>query len=185
MKVVLGGSRHLSFLPEDAIDSLSAWMRDDAHFLLGDASGTDAKFQEFLAHKHYEHVTIYFSGDFARHNLGGWQSEHIDSGLKSKGHAMHTAKDRDMTKMANTGLMIWDTASPGTIANVIDLLTQGKPCQLFVAGNDANLYHFAEPEDLAVWEDRHPEVFEESHKRLVAHAKRVGKREPSAQDTLF
>ena len=185
MKVVLGGSRHLSFLPEDAIDSLSAWMREEAHFLLGDASGTDAKFQEFLAHKRYSNATIYFSGDSARHNVAGWQSEYIDSGLKSKGHAMHTAKDRDMTKMADTGLMIWDTASPGTIANVVDLLTQKKPCQLFVAGNDVNLYHFRRLEDLDVWEERYPDVFEEAHKRLAAYAKRVAKREDNSELKLF
>jgi|AntAceMinimDraft_1070359.scaffolds.fasta_scaffold60037_2 hypothetical protein len=185
MKVVLGGSRHLSFLPDEALDSLASWMREGASFYVGDASGTDSKFQEFLLHRRYAHVTVFFSGDFVRHNAGSWPTERVESGLKSKGHALHTAKDRVMTAEVDTGLMIWDTASPGTIANVIDLLVKGKPCQLFVAGLDANLYHLHTIDELATLEGRYPEIFEEATKRLAAHAKRTSKPNSGAQETLF
>jgi hypothetical protein len=185
MKVVLGGSRHLSFLPDEALDSLASWMREGASFYVGDASGTDSKFQEFLLHRRYAHVTVFFSGDFVRHNAGSWPTERVESGLKSKGHALHTAKDRVMTAEVDTGLMIWDTASPGTIANVIDLLVKGKPCQLFVAGSDAHLYHFHSVAELTGLETRYPDIFQEARKRLAAHAKRTAKAPPQSEQTLF
>ena len=55
MKVVLGGSRQLSFLPEEVMDNLNSWMRDGVEFLVGEAKGTDAKFQEF----HAENPQVY------------------------------------------------------------------------------------------------------------------------------
>ena len=139
MKVVLGGSRQLSFIPEEVMDSLNSWMRDEVQFLVGEAKGTDAKFQEFFKFSQYKNVKIYYSGDHVRHNFGNWDTEKVDSGLKSKSHAMHAAKDRTMTALANTGLMIWDTLSAGTLSNLIDLLDNGKLCQMYVAGEDSNL----------------------------------------------
>ena len=188
MIVVIGGSRHLSFIPDDVEDSLLSWTREEAHFILGDAKGTDATFQEYLKMINYSNVKIFHSGDAARHNLGNWETLNIDSGLKSKSHAMHTAKDREMTKIANTGLMIWDTRSPGTLSNVIDLLNQKKSCQVYVAGDDSNLYHLKALEDLEKWQISFPEVFDEAHARLKAHEKRVAKlngRPDAAEPTLF
>lgn len=185
MKVVLGGSRHLSFLPEDVMDSLKSWMRDEVEFMLGEAKGMDAKFQEFFKAANYDKVTIYYSGEYPRHNFGNWNAIHVNSGLKSKSHAMHAAKDRDMTRLADSGLMMWDTLSAGTISNLIDLLGQGKKCQMFVAGQDSNLYFLNKPEDLQKWEERFPEVFQEAHKRLAAFSKRNSKKIESDELKLF
>ncbi len=185
MIVVLGGSRHLSIIPEDVIDSLQSWIRQEANIILGDAKGTDAKFQEYLSVENYRNVEIFYSGDHARHNLGNWQTRNIDSGLKSKSHAMYTAKDREMTKIADTGLMMWDRQSPGTLSNVIDLLNQGKSCQMFVAGDDANLYPLNHLEDLEKWQSNIPEVFDEAYARLKAHKKRTVKMTEQSEQTLF
>lgn len=185
MKVVLGGSRQLSFLPEEVMDNLNSWMRDGVEFLVGEAKGTDAKFQEFFKFSKYDKVKIYYSGDYVRHNFGNWETEKIDSGLKSKSHAMHAAKDRTMTLLADTGLMIWDTLSAGTLSNLIDLLNQGKHCQMYVAGEDSNLYYLNSASDLDRWNERYPEVFDEAEKRLKTFAKRALKSEPVEDQTLF
>lgn len=185
MKVVLGGSRQLSFLSDEVMDNLKAWIREDAEFLLGEAKGTDAKFQEFFKFSKYGNIKIYYSGDYVRHNFGNWETEKINSGLKSKSHAMHAAKDRTMTSLADTGLMIWDTLSAGTLSNLIDLLNQGKKCQVYVAGDDANLYYLNEAKDLERWKERYPDVFEEAEKRLKTFAKRASKAEESEDQTLF
>lgn len=185
MKVVLGGSRHLSFLPEDVMDSLKSWMRDEVEFMLGEAKGMDAKFQEFFKAANYDKVTIYYSGEYPRHNFGNWNAIHVNSGLKSKSHAMHAAKDRDMTRLADSGLMMWDTLSAGTISNLIDLLGQGKKCQMFVAGQDSNLYYLNSVEDLEKWQESYPEVFSEAYKRLEAFSKRNAKKLESNDQTLF
>ena len=63
-----------------------------------------------------------------RNNLGNWQVEKVESGLKSKSSAVHAFKDRKMSQIADVGLMIWDCKSAGTLSNVIDLLEQGKNC---------------------------------------------------------
>jgi ssDNA-specific exonuclease RecJ len=120
-----------------------------------------------------------------RHNFGNWETEKIDSGLKTKSHAMHAAKDRTMTALADTGLMIWDTLSAGTLSNLIDLLNQGKPCQIYVAGEDSNLYYLNTEKDLDRWAERYPEVFEEAEKRLKTFAKRASKNEDTEGQTLF
>jgi len=185
VKVVLGGSRQLSFIPEEVMDSLNSWMREGVEFLVGEAKGTDAKFQEFFKFSKYSNVKIYYSGDYVRHNFGNWETEKIDSGLKTKSHAMHAAKDRTMTALADTGLMIWDTLSAGTLSNLIDLLNQGKPCQMYVAGEDSNLYYLNTEKDLGRWAERYPEVFEEAEKRLKTFAKRASKNEDTEGQTLF
>ena len=185
MKVVLGGSRHLSFIPEEVMENLNSWMREGADFFVGEAKGTDAKFQEFFKFSKYRNVKIYYSGDYVRHNFGNWETEKIDSGIKTKSHAMHAAKDRTMTALADTGLMIWDGLSAGTLSNLIDLLNQGKPCQIYVAGEDSNLYYLNSEKDLERWAERYPEVFEEAEKRLKTFAKRASKSEIDEGLTLF
>jgi len=186
VKIVLGGSRQLTVLPDEVMDCLNSWCRDDYEFLIGDAKGTDAKFQHYLhLEKKYPNVKVYFSGDVARHNLGNWEAIRIDSGLKSKGHALHTAKDRVMTKSADEGLMIWDTLSAGTLANVIDLLQQGKQCQMYTYGEDKHLYSIKEERDLDRWRGSYPELFEEAKKRLEAYRKRTSKQIDSNVETLF
>ena len=185
MRVVLGGSRQLSFLPEDVVDSLNSWMRDGVEFFVGEAQGTDAKFQEFLNFSKYRNVKVFYSGDYARHNVGKWDVERVESGIKSKSHAMHAAKDRNMTLLADTGLMIWDTSSAGTISNLVDMLRQEKPCQMYVAGEDSNLYYLRNLEDLDRWKVRYPKVFVEAEKRLKAFSKRSLRTNNPQDPTLF
>lgn len=185
MKVMLGGSRHLSVLPEEVIDCLNTWARDGYEFLAGDAKGTDAKFQEYFKHLNYRLVQVYFSGEYARHNFGNWDTIRIDSGLKSKGHALHGAKDREMAKRADVGLMIWDTLSVGTIANLLDLVTQGKTCFMYVFSEDMNLYSMENSSDLEIWKARYPDVFDQASKRLESHEKRVDRSKKRGFETLF
>jgi hypothetical protein len=182
---MLGGSRHLSVIPDEVIDNLKTWVREGYEILLGDAKGTDAKFQEFFKHLKYSEVKIFYSGDYVRHNSGNWETIKIDSGLKSKGHALHGAKDREMAQMADTGLMIWDTLSIGTMANVLDLALQGKPCYMYVFSDDMNLYEIRNLLDVEVWESRFPDIFQQANKRLKSHKKRLSKVNKKIDQTLF
>ena len=115
MKIVLGGSRHLEFIPKPIEQTLDLWVNQGADFLIGDASGSDRAFQRYLLTQNYERVLIFSSSDQVRNNLGNWPSVLVNSGLRSRGSAMHTFKDRKMTQEADTGLMIlglrkrWDT----------------------------------------------------------------------------
>jgi hypothetical protein len=185
MKIVLGGSRHLEFIPNEIAEHLLAWMESESEFLVGDAPGTDRAFQLFLNSKKYSAVTVYTSADEIRNNLGNWQEEKVESGLKSKSNAVHAFKDRKMSQIADIGLMIWDCKSAGTLSNVIDLLRQGKNCFIWVAP-DSDLYQFDNPASLDKWMASYPEVRDEALKRLSTFRKREVKRDgEDSQPKLF
>ena len=171
MKIVLGGSRHLEFVPQELGDRLTEWMEASCEFLVGDAPGTDKAFQVFLRSKKYAAVTVYTSADELRNNLGNWQVVKVESGLKSKSNAVHAFKDRKMSQLANIGLMIWDCQSAGTLSNVIDLLNQGKNCFVWVAP-DSELYQFDNLDSLHKWMENYVDVRDEALKRLSIFYKR-------------
>jgi hypothetical protein len=175
VKVVLGGSRHLEYVPQEVGERLTEWMEASCEFLIGDAPGTDRAFQLFLKSKKFPAVTVYTSADEIRNNLGNWQVEKVESGLKSKSNAVHAFKDRKMSQIADIGLMIWDCESAGTLSNVIDLLGQGKNCFIWVAP-DSDLYQFDNSVSLDKWMENYPEVRDEALKRLSTFHKREAKR---------
>jgi hypothetical protein len=175
MKIVLGGSRHLEFIPNEIADRLLEWMESSSEFLVGDAPGTDRAFQMFLKSKKYAAVTVYTSADEIRNNLGNWEVERVESGLKSKSSAVHAFKDRKMSQIADIGLMIWDCKSAGTLSNLIDLIGQGKNCYIWVAP-DSDLYQFDNSSSLEKWMETYPEVRDEALKRLSTFNKREAKR---------
>jgi hypothetical protein len=175
MKIVLGGSRHLEFIPKEIADRLLEWMENSSDFLVGDAPGSDRAFQVFLNSKKYPAVTVYTSADEIRNNLGNWQIEKVESGLKSKSNAVHAFKDRKMSQIADIGLMIWDCKSAGTLSNAIDILDQGKNCFIWVAP-DSDLYQFDNSVSLNKWMENYPAVRDEALKRLSTFHKREAKR---------
>ena len=175
MRIVLGGSRHLEFIPNEIAERLLGWMESSSTFLVGDAPGTDRSFQMFLKSKKYLGVKVYTSADEVRNNLGNWEVEKVESGLKSKSNAVHAFKDRKMSHIADIGLMIWDCKSAGTLSNVIDLLSQGKNCFIWVAP-DSDLYQFDNSVSLEKWMENYPEVRDEALKRLSTFNKREAKR---------
>jgi len=185
MKIVLGGSRHLEFIPNQITDRILEWVENSYEFLVGDAPGTDRAFQLFLSSQKYPAVTVYTSADEIRNNLGNWQVEKVESGLKSKSSAVHAFKDRKMSQIADVGLMIWDCKSAGTLSNVIDLLEQGKNCFIWVAP-DSDLYQFDNSASLDKWMASYPEVRDEALKRLSTFRKREVKRvNEDSQPELF
>jgi hypothetical protein len=185
MKVVLGGSRHLEYVPQEVGERLTEWMDGSCEFLVGDAPGTDRAFQMYLKSKKYLAVTVYTSADEIRNNLGNWQVERVESGLKSKSNAVHAFKDRKMSQIANIGLMIWDCKSAGTLSNVIDLVRQGKNCFIWVAP-DSDLYQFDNQKSLEKWMNTYQDVRDEALKRLTKFDKREIKRNTTnSQPDLF
>ena len=172
MKVFLAGSLRLEFLDPAVQELMEQWREQSAEFLIGDAPGMDRTFQRFLADRNYQNVTVYCSDGFTRNNLGSWPVWSARSGLKSAGHARHAAKDRHMVDEADQGLMVWDSSSTGTIANLVDLLDQGKPCHLFIEGIHKSHRFLQEAADIKDLEALFPDTFAKARKRLVASRKR-------------
>lgn len=57
--------------------------------------------------------------------------QHVDTPKSVKGFHFYAAKDREMAREADFGLMIWDGKSPGALLNVMRLVTAGKIAVLF------------------------------------------------------
>lgn len=175
MKVVLGGSRHLEYIPSEVAERLNHWIEENSEFMVGDAPGSDRTIQLFLKSRNYRLVSVYTSADEIRNNLAGWPVVKVDSGLKSKSNAMHAFKDRRMSEISDIGLMIWDCRSIGTLCNVIDIVSQGKKCAVWVAP-DSVLYEFDNLNSLEKWMVNYSQVREEALNRLFTFRKREAKR---------
>jgi hypothetical protein len=186
MKVVLGGSRHLEFIPSEVSQKLEDLMLSSAEFLVGDAPGSDKAFQKYLFSKKYSKVTVFTSADEIRNNVGNWPSEIIDSGLKSKSAAVHTFKDRHMTKLAEIGIMIWDGQSAGTLSNVIDLLDVGRECYIYL-GIEKEFFKVDNKPSFMKLLAKYPAALDEANKRLTTFRNREAKRSAETEElqTLF
>ena len=185
MIVVLGGSRYVHSLPYEIETLLINGIQNSNKYFVGDAPGIDTAFQEFLRKKSYQYVKVFSSAGYIRNNLGNWESELIDAGLKSKSNAVHAFKDRHMCTMADRGMMIWDGKSAGTLSNVIDLVAQGKSCDIWVAQN-SELINFDSSSDLDKWSSDFPDALIEAKKRLSTFYNRQNRKiKLSSQLGLF
>jgi len=178
MTYILGGSRHIFNLPSEVKVLLDEKVSTNEFFNIGDAPGSDTSFQSFFANKQYKNIKIFSSAGYIRNNVGNWDWELIDSGLKSKSNAVHAFKDRYMCKISNSGIMIWDCKSAGTLSNVIDLVRQGKNCYIWVAP-DSDLYQFDNQKSLDKWMDAYQDVKGEALKRLSRFYRRLDKKKPT------
>jgi len=124
--VFIGGSRHVSRLPNQAKERLNNVIESGFAILVGDANGADKAVQKHLLATHYEHVTVFCSGNTCRNNLGHWKINHVRTSKDVKGFRFYAAKDCEMAREADFGLMIWDGKSAGTVLNILRLVRAGK-----------------------------------------------------------
>jgi probable addiction module antidote protein len=128
--VFVGGSRQVSRLSAQALERLGNITSSGSHVIVGDANGADKAVQKFLLNQSYDNVTVYCSGDSCRNNLGRWRARNIQTPANAKGFDFYAAKDREMAREADFGLMIWDGKSLGTLLNVLRLIRAGKKAVL-------------------------------------------------------
>jgi probable addiction module antidote protein len=129
--VFVGGSRNVSHLPPEVAERLNNVMASRFPVLVGDANGMDKAVQRHLTDARYKSVTVFCSGASCRNNLGQWNTTNVTPPAKAKGFQVHATKDREMARLADFGLMIWDGKSPGTALNVLRLVRLGKKAVLF------------------------------------------------------
>jgi hypothetical protein len=129
--IFLGGSRDIYELPAPAIERIGSIVAAEHGVLIGDAPGADAEMQGLLAGYNYEHVGVFHAGAEPRNNLGDWAAYHIPSPDGAQGFAFNAEKDREMSRRADFGLMVWDGASPGTCLNMLRLALMASPCVVY------------------------------------------------------
>lgn len=124
--VFVGGSRNVSRLPAEVKERLNSLVENGHRVIVGDANGADKAVQKFLREARYDKVTVFCSGDRARNNVGGWRTYNVTPPNNAKGFQFYAAKDREMAREADLGLMIWDSKSAGTVLNILRLVRAGK-----------------------------------------------------------
>lgn len=132
-RVFLGGSRKVSRLNERIRGRLAELVRREMRIVIGDANGADRAMQRQLADWGYAHVVVYHVGSAPRNNPGGWPTCRVPAPAGARGFDFYSAKDRAMAAAADCGLMLWDGASRGTLANVEALTAAGKPVSVYVS----------------------------------------------------
>ncbi|QCP48458.1 hypothetical protein FAZ95_04200 [Trinickia violacea] len=132
-KIFIAGSISIKHLDPKVRERIDNIIEADHTVIVGDADGADSSIQAYLFKKGASLTVVYCSGDKPRNNIGHWpvkcvQTKHAAPGSRT----FFTAKDIEMAKAADFGLMIWDAKSTGTLRNVIELLRQKKKSVVFV-----------------------------------------------------
>ena len=131
--VFLSGSRNTNQLNEVIRSWIKELIDQRTNFIVGDANGADKAMQGYLADQNYRNVIVFCSGSVCRNNVGNWDVQEISVDLKLKGRAFYTQKDKEMASIADSGFVLWDGKSIGSINNAHELLKNGKNIVVYLS----------------------------------------------------
>ena len=130
--VFIAGSIKIKHLDSRFVDRIRNVISEGLNVAVGDADGADTSIQKELCKLDARHVVVYCSGKAPRNNVGVWEVVAVATDAVEGTRSFFAAKDRQMAKDADFGLMMWDAASAGTLSNVIELTKRGKKSVVFV-----------------------------------------------------
>lgn len=130
--VFIAGSISISRLHAKVQERINKIVSSNFEVVVGDADGADTSIQECLFKYQAQRVTVYCTGDTPRNNVANWPVHKVASKAKAGTRAYFTAKDLEMARRSDYGLMVWDCKSTGTLSNVIELLKEKKKSVVFV-----------------------------------------------------
>jgi len=133
--VFIAGSISISNLHEKVRERINKIVSSEFNVVVGDADGADTSIQECLRFYNADKVTVYCTGESPRNNIANWPIHQVHSKARAGSRAFFTAKDLEMAKNSDFGLMVWDCKSTGTLSNVIELLKSKKKSVVFVNKN--------------------------------------------------
>lgn len=130
--VFIAGSISINRLHKKVQERIGKIVSANLDVVVGDADGADTSIQKCLDGYQAEKVTVYCTGDLPRNNVANWPVHSVSSKARPGSRAYFTAKDLEMARNSDYGLMIWDCKSTGTLSNVIELLREKKKSVVFV-----------------------------------------------------
>lgn len=130
--VFVAGSITIKKLAPQIVERLKKIVDKNFNVVVGDATGVDSSVQQELLQLGCRAATVFSSSVRARNNLGSWPVNVVHTDHTPGTRAFFTAKDIKMAEAADYGLMVWDTKSPGTLSNVIELLSRKKYSVVFI-----------------------------------------------------
>ena len=148
-KVFVGGSRRIFRLHPEVVLRLDRMLASKASILVGDANGADKSVQHFLKSRQYREVEVFCSGDECRNNVGDWRLRRVAVQSRKRDFDFYAAKDQLMSREADSGLMLWDGKSVGTLMNALRLVRQRKRVSIFEAQDN----QFQELQNESEWKD--------------------------------
>ncbi|MZH99453.1 helix-turn-helix domain-containing protein [Dickeya dianthicola] len=163
--VFIAGSISISRLHAKVQERINKIVSSNFNIVVGDADGADTSIQECLHSYQATNVTVFCTGDTPRNNIAEWPVHRVHSKAKVGSRAYFTAKDLEMARSSDYGLMVWDCKSTGTLSNVIELLREKKKSVVFV-NKDKD---FVTISDVAGLE--HLLTFMSAHARIKAEEK--------------
>ena len=131
--VFLSGSRKTHRLDDSIKARFKELLNENTNFIVGDANGADKAMQVFLADQEYKQVIVFCSGPICRNNVGAWNVQAVSVDPNLKGRAFYTQKDKKMASIADSGFVLWDGKSIGSINNVNELLKNGKKITVYLS----------------------------------------------------
>ena len=131
-KIFISGSMRIKNLNDIVLRHINNIIDFQYEVIVGDADGVDSSVQAYLQSKSVKSVSVYCTGSQPRNNIGRWPVKKIKTDLKPGTRAYFTAKDISMAEDCDYGLMIWDSKSPGTLSNVIELLKLKKSSMVYI-----------------------------------------------------
>lgn len=143
--IFLGGSQTVNVLMVEVKNKLVDFMNLGHKFVIGDCKGADLEMQKFLAENGYKNVVVYYSGDRARINIGGWEEKRIGANKFDKGYELYKRKDEQMAADADEGFMVLKGATRGTMANIERLIALNKECVVAYLDKSARVKHLNTP----------------------------------------
>lgn len=130
--VFIAGSISIKRLDPAFVAKLDRIIAEGFHVVVGDADGADTSIQQALLDRKADNVTVYCSGDKPRNNVGNWPVETVHTKAEPGTRSFFTAKDLEMARRADYGLMMWDAKSTGTLTNVFELAERDRQTRVFV-----------------------------------------------------
>lgn len=130
--VFIAGSLSIKNINTSFLSRIDNIINEGLPIIIGDADGVDKSIQEYLVYKKYKNVTVYYSGNHLRNNIGRWTTKQVLTDFQEGTKKFFTAKDMAMIASACYGLMLWDTKSTGTLKNVIELVSLNKKSTVFI-----------------------------------------------------
>lgn len=130
--VFVAGSITIKKLDPQIVERLKKIVDQQFRVVVGDATGVDSSVQQELLQMGCSEATVFSSSPKPRNNLGSWPVHVVHTDHTPGTRAFFTAKDIKMAEAADYGLMVWDTKSPGTLSNVIELLSRKKYSVVFI-----------------------------------------------------
>ncbi|QMA47641.1 hypothetical protein HV030_14080 [Citrobacter freundii] len=145
--VFVAGSITIKQLDPLVIERLKKIVDKKFNVIIGDASGVDSSVQYELLKMCCDTTTVFSSSSKPRNNIGGWPVNVVKTDFKRGSREFYTAKDLKMAEKADCGLMVWDSKSPGTLNNVIELLLRNKYSVVFI-NNIRDFVKIKSPDDV-------------------------------------